>query len=93
MQDARKARVWQEDLIGIITEVVKGKERTLRAPEFQFEMTSEAANRNICIFRKHKNDLSRALQAQQDAFLEYRSEFRMTKTLEKCSSFTQTEKE
>jgi len=44
--------------------VVKRKERTMKAPEFQFEMTSEAANRNICIFRKYGNDLARALQDQ-----------------------------
>eukprot|EP00957_Ditylum_brightwellii_P150596 11467012-Ditylum_brightwellii.AAC.1 len=66
MQDTRKARGWQKDLISVTAEVVKGKERTMKVPEFQFETTSEAADRNICIFRKYGNDLARALQAQQD---------------------------
>eukprot|EP00957_Ditylum_brightwellii_P002162 166183-Ditylum_brightwellii.AAC.1 len=81
------SRVWPDNLIGAISEVVNKREKLLIAPEFRFEMTAEAAHQNLCILRKYKNDLSIAIKAQKDTPLEYGSEFRATNILEKIFRF------
>ena len=51
-------------------------------PEFDFELTKEAANKNFLVLRKHSFCLQDALDAQKGTPLEYGSEFRTVDELE-----------
>ena len=45
-------------------------------------MTEEAAQHNFCVLSKYEKDLDRALEAQEESPLGYRSEFRATSSLQ-----------
>ncbi len=53
------------------------------APEFMFELTSEAAERNFMILKKYNFNLATAIEAQKSSPLGYGSEFRPPNTLQK----------
>eukprot|EP00956_Cyclotella_meneghiniana_P034348 scaffold103894_cov40-Cyclotella_meneghiniana.AAC.3 len=54
----------------------------MKQPEFIFELTSEAAEKNFLVLRQYGLDLGKALSAQRDTPLEYGSEFREPSVLE-----------
>ena len=64
-----------------IKAVISTPSVTPAKPEFAFEMTEEAAQKNFCILNKYGRDLGRALAAQHKSPLGYGSEFRPTANL------------
>ena len=54
----------------------------MRKPEFTFELTREAAEKNFLVLRRYGFDLEKALSAHQGTPLEYGSEFRTVPELE-----------
>ena len=54
----------------------------MRQPEFTFELTKEAAEKNFLVLRQYDFDLEKALSAQKGTPLEYGSEFRTSSELE-----------
>ena len=64
-----------------IKAVISTPSATPAKPEFTFEMTDEAAQKNFCILNKYGGDLGRALAAQHKSPLGYGSEFRPTANL------------
>jgi hypothetical protein len=53
------------------------------APDFNFELSSEAAKHNKAILSKYNFDLGRALKANKDSPLGHRKEFKLTDILSK----------
>ena len=78
----RKA-AWPEDLQKAIKDVLKTQCVKPESPEFKFEMTMEAAEKNFCVLSKYKKDLGKAIKAQQKSPLGYGSEFRPTEVIKK----------
>ena len=76
-------RAFPANLINIIREIRKEKIPAPTAPEFVFELTSEAAEKNFMILTKNNIDLGQAIEVQRLSLLGYRSEFRPPATLHK----------
>jgi hypothetical protein len=64
------------DLIDIIQSIRETACTQLQQPNFFFELTSEAANKNFLVLKQHNMDLGKAITAQQDLPLGYGSEFK-----------------
>ena len=62
-------RVWPDNLIDVIKEVVNEPEREPKAPAFKFEMNSSAAKENFSILSEHGMSLSKALKPKQHLHL------------------------
>ena len=73
---------WPCNLLSAIKKVTEEPCRKPSKPEFLFEMSREAAEKNFCILTKYGKDLSRALEAQKTSPLGCGSEFRPTNVLE-----------
>ena len=76
-------RAFPSNLISIIKEIRKEVIPAPTAPEFVFELTSEAAEKNFMILKKYDFDLGKAIAAQGSSPLGYGSEFRPPATLQK----------
>ena len=74
-------KVWPSDLISRVRKVSRKASREMRMPEFSFELTSEAAEKNLMVLKKYKYNLEEALAAQAGTPLEYGSEFRTIEEL------------
>ena len=68
--------MWPENLVEIIQSVTSMKIRKPTKPEFAFDMSMEAAERNYLLLKKYDCSLAVALQAQGDSPLSMGSEFR-----------------
>ena len=71
-----KHTIWPADLLEIVRELVNKPSRGMEKPEFEFELTPEAALKNFLILKKYGLSLEAALDAQRGTPLEYGSEFR-----------------
>ena len=75
--------VWPEDLVEIVQRVLDIPIRNPDKPEFAFEMTIEAAERNYpLLMQSYKGSLELALKAQQHSPLGMGSEFRPIEVLQ-----------
>ena len=61
---ANRKAAWTKDLQGAIREALKTQCVKPETPELKFDMTKEAAEKNLCILTKYKKDLGIAIQAQ-----------------------------
>ncbi|KAL3757612.1 hypothetical protein ACHAWU_004714 [Discostella pseudostelligera] len=66
---------WPQGLIQLITSIVSSEPPPPAKPEFQFEMTREAALRNFCVIQKY-GDIEKAIEGQRHSPVGYGSEFR-----------------
>ena len=73
---------WPADLLELVKKTIALPSRPMKKPEFEFQLTSEAANRNFLVLRKYDFDIKTALKAQEGTPLEYGSEFRLARELE-----------
>ena len=73
--------IWPADLLEKVRELVSKPSREMRKPEFEFELTSEAALKNFLVLKKYGLNLEAALEAQKGTPLEYGSEFRTVEEL------------
>ncbi len=71
------------NLIDIIRAIREEAIPVPTTPEFMFESTSKAAQRNFMILKKYNFDLATAIEAQKSSPLGYGSEFLPPKTLQK----------
>ncbi len=76
-------RAFPANLINIIREIRKEKIPAPTAPEFVFELLSEAAEKNFMILKKYSFDLGQAIEAHRSSLLGYGSEFWPPATLRK----------
>ena len=79
--------IWPINLLDAIKRVIDTPCVAPAKPEFAFEMTKEAAEKNFCILAKYGMDLGRALDAQKESPLGYGSEFRAPELLEQIFGF------
>jgi hypothetical protein len=70
------AAAWPEDLIGEVKRILGTEAAVPRAPDFEFKMNSESAEKNFLFLSDHDLDLSKALLAQKGSPLDYGSEFK-----------------
>ena len=70
------AAAWPKDLIGEVKRILGTEVAVPRAPEFEFKMNSESAEKNFLFLSDHDLDLSKALLAQKGSPLDYGSEFK-----------------
>ena len=77
---------WPPDLIGVITEVANTPSPAPVKPEFVFDFTNEAAEKNFLVLSKYDFDVEKAIRAQAGSPVGYGSEFRPTHQLEKVFS-------
>ena len=79
------------DLPNNLVEIVKGEMnilcKTSHPPEFIFELSESAALHNLEILNKYRNELSKALRANENSSLGYGSEFRKLQELKKVFGF------
>lgn len=75
------AATWPDDILSAVRNAVSSQPPAPKKPKFQFELTKEAAAKNLCVLSKYKLDLSAALEAQRDSPLGYGSEFRTVNVL------------
>ncbi len=68
-------RAFPANLIDIIRVIREEAIPAPTAPEFMFELTSKAAQRNLMILKKYNFDLATAIEAQKSLLLGYGSEF------------------
>jgi hypothetical protein len=74
--------VWPENLVELV-QVLDTPIQKPDKPEFAFEMTTEAAERNyLLLMQKYKSSLELALKSQQHSSLGIGSEFRPIKVLQ-----------
>ena len=73
---------WPDNLTAIIKQIISSPLPAPTHPEFTFELTPEAAHRNLCIINKYKGNLSSAIDAQRLSPCGYGSEFRPTTSLQ-----------
>ena len=66
-----------------IKEIINMPAKAPRKPAFEFEMSSNSAERNFSFLEEHGLDLSKALKAQEGSPLDYGSEFKATEKLER----------
>ena len=71
-------KVWPTDLLDRIWDVISKP-----CPDFKFDMSMEAAQKNFCILAKHGLDLQRALDSQANLPVSYGSDFRPSEVLER----------
>ena len=67
-RDATKSSLgsaWPVDLVEAVKKVISTPCDRPATPEFSFEMTAEAAQKNWCILSKYKLDNGKALEAQR----------------------------
>jgi len=76
---------WPNDLIDCIKQVMGTSCSTPSAPEFKFEISTDAIQYNLAILEKHEFDLGKALGAQHDSPLGPGMEFHPPDVL--CSIF------
>ena len=67
---------WPNDLIDRIKQVMGSSCSTPSAPEFKFEISTDAMQHNLAILEKYEFDLGKALDAQHDSPLGPGMEFR-----------------
>jgi hypothetical protein len=82
-QDEAIRECWPSNLIEIIKLVIEENQQAPETPEFAFEMSKEAAQRNFCVLSKYEKNLGKALYAQRKSPLGYGSEFRTPESLQK----------
>mmetsp|Transcript_13224 Transcript_13224/g.28024 ORF Transcript_13224/g.28024 Transcript_13224/m.28024 type:complete len:842 (+) Transcript_13224:3970-6495(+) len=66
----------------VVEKVINSPVEKLKAPDFAFELSQEAAQKNYLILSKHNFNLDEALKSQKGTPLEYGSEFRRVEVLE-----------
>ncbi len=82
LQKATPSLVWPSDLIPILQRIAVTPCRQPTKPLFAFDFSLEAANKNfILLKRKFDRDLQKAILAQSDLLLGYRSDFKPIKLL------------
>jgi hypothetical protein len=69
------------ELMNIIRNIREEEIPVPMPPEFAFEMTAEAAEKNFLVLKKYNFDLDKAILAQKSSPLRYGSEFRSPRTL------------
>ena len=69
-------KCWPENLMEVITKVVASSTEELKATDFVFELTKEAAQKIFLLLLKHKFNINEALKSQRGTPLEYGSKFR-----------------
>jgi hypothetical protein len=74
-------RAFPAELIKIIRDIRKEEIPVPTPPEFIFNMTEEAAEKNFLILKKYNFNLDKAILAQKSSPLGYGSEFRSQQTL------------
>jgi hypothetical protein len=67
---------WPENLVEIIKSVMSMEVRKPTKPEFAFDMSMEAAERNYLLLKKYNGSLGTAIRAQGDSPMSMGSEFR-----------------
>ena len=83
MQDCASTKnSWPVNLIETIKIILKEPCVKPAKSEFKFTLDRESAAKNLCIMKKYKNDLGKAIEAQSKSPLGYGSEFRPTNILE-----------
>ena len=81
--------VWPDDLVELVQRVLEIPIRKPDKPEFAFEMTMEAAERNyLLLMQRYKVSLELALKAQQHSPLGMGSEFRLSKSCKQSMACT-----
>ncbi len=70
------ARPANSAMLQIIKQILKSKSPCSTKPEFCFEMTLEAAEKNFLVLKCHSFDLGKAIKAQSNSPVGYGSEFR-----------------
>ena len=70
--------VWPANsaMLQIIEQILESKSPCLTKPEFCFEMTLEAAEKNFLVLNRHSFNLGKAIKAQSNSPVGYGSEFR-----------------
>jgi hypothetical protein len=63
-------------MLQIIKQILESKSPCPTKPEFCFEMTLEAAEKNFLVLKHHSFDLGKAIKAQSNSPVGYGSEFR-----------------
>ena len=78
-----RTTVWPTNsiMIQMIKSILVSKSNCLDAPDFCFEMTLEAAEKNFLVLKSHGFDLSKAIKAQWNTPVGYGSEFRKPQIL------------
>ena len=76
-------KVWPADSIMLktIESILTHESHCLEAPEFCFEMTLEAAEKNFLVLKRHGFDLSKAIKDQSNTPVGYGSESRKPRLL------------
>ncbi len=75
-------KCWPKNLTEVIARVLASPSERLRAPDFAFELTQEAAQKNFILLSKYNFNIKEALQSQRGTPLEYGSEFRKVEVLQ-----------
>ena len=73
---ADQLRVWPKNMMSIIKSIVESHSPCPEKPLFEFEMTSEAAEKNFLVLKRFNFDVKAALAAQAKSPMGYGSEFR-----------------
>ena len=75
-----RTTVWPDDsnMIKMIESILASESPCPDAPDFCFEMTLEAAEKNFLVLKHHDFDLGKAIEAQSTSPVGYGSEFRKT---------------
>ena len=78
-----RSTVWPSDstMIRTIKSILASNSPCPDAPEFCFEMTLEAAEKNFLVLKRHDFDLGKAIEAQATSPVGYGSEFRKPEIL------------
>jgi hypothetical protein len=74
--------IWPEDLLSIVRKTLDIPIRKPRTPDFKFEMTMEAAEKNfLLLMHKYGGSMELELKAEQDSPMGMGSEFRSIESL------------
>ena len=73
---------WPSNLILLVIQITNSTSPPPMPPDFSFELTREAAQKNFCILLQHKGDLGSAIHHQRHSPVGYGSEFRPINHLE-----------
>jgi hypothetical protein len=77
----RPTHWWPPNITSLITTILATPVPTPQPSLFTFELTNEAASRNLCILKRFNRNLQQAIDAQPNSPISYGSEFRSPTTL------------
>ncbi len=77
----RPTHWWPPNITSVITTILATPAPIPQPTLFTFELTNEAASRNLCILKRFNRNLQQAIDAQPNSPISYGSEFRSPITL------------